>query len=500
MTAVHLPERRPGLGEPERAVRPGPQGGRPTASTGGWFARHPAWPISLLLVGIPLWWALGLTQFMTIPLAVPMLGRMYSWSRTGRKIWAPPGFLLWLAFLAVSLAGFATLGLTAPETIGSPLSSRMLSFIVRMLQYGSLTVMLLYAGNLSENELPRRRLAWLLGLVAIYSAIGGMGGVVAPNFQLTSPLAFVLPQSVANSGLFLSLIHPGLAQASNILGGVAGRPDAPFNYTNTWGSVVVLTVPWLLVGWWWQGTRRQRRVVAATLVILVVPFVYSLDRGAWIGAVFASLYIAARFAARGKLMLLTIIIVTAAVAGVAIAATPLQNIIVGRLHNGKSNDIRASQAAVALKDAEASPLVGYGDSRHMIGAPSSIAIGPTASCHSCGQADVGGNGQLWLLMVCSGFLGAALYLGFFAYGIWRYWRDRTPYGLAGVLVLLLSFIFMFTYDAIGAPLDIIVLSFVLLWRNEAQLRSEVPKQPETSALPPRTAGSTAALAMARKLA
>ena len=97
----------------------------------------------------------------------------------------------------------------------------------------------------------------------------------------------------------------------------------------------------------------------------------------------------------------------------------------------------------------ASPLVGYGDTRHQQGSVQSVTVGRSAKCPTCGNGTIGGNGQLWLLLICNGFLGAALYLSFFAYGVWRYWRDTTPYGLAGVLVLLLMFIFMFSYTATG---------------------------------------------------
>ena len=96
----------------------------------------------------------------------------------------------------------------------------------------------------------------------------------------------------------------------------------------------------------------------------------------------------------------------------------------------------------------ASPVIGYGDTRQERGSPESIAIGPSPKCPICGQLEVGSTGQLWLLLVCSGFVGAAFYLGFFAYGIWRFRHDASPYGLAGVLVLLLSFVYMFTYDAV----------------------------------------------------
>jgi hypothetical protein len=89
---------------------------------------------------------------------------------------------------------------------------------------------------------------------------------------------------------------------------------------------------------------------------------------------------------------------------------------------------------------------------------------------------VGNNGQLWLLFICSGFAGAALYFAFFAYGTWRYWRDTTPEGIAGVLVLLLTFVFMVVYTAVGAPLGITMLAYAVLWRNE-QARREAAGEP-----------------------
>src|SRR5690348_8248875 len=37
-----------------------------------WFAREPAWPLIALLVGWPLWWALGLVSYIFVLLAIPM--------------------------------------------------------------------------------------------------------------------------------------------------------------------------------------------------------------------------------------------------------------------------------------------------------------------------------------------------------------------------------------------------------------------------------------------
>ena len=77
----------------------------------GLLARYPAWPIIALLVGYPLWWALGIADYMFVVLAIPMAMRLYSWRARGRRLLRlPPGFSLWLLFLICMLAGAATLG------------------------------------------------------------------------------------------------------------------------------------------------------------------------------------------------------------------------------------------------------------------------------------------------------------------------------------------------------------------------------------------------------
>jgi hypothetical protein len=365
------------------------------------------------------------------------------------------------------------LTLTAPGTIPSPVTHRVLSYGDRMLTYAGVTVLLLYVGNLTQQELPRRRLAWMLGLIAIFATIGGIAGMVEPHLQLSSPILHLIPQSVRGNSFIQASMHPGLSQVQNVLGTAKGRPKAPFDYTNTWGDALTITVPWLIVGWWATGGRRQRIITAGTILICILPLLYSLNRTSWIGAALSVGYLAVRLAAKGKLAMLGGICAALALVGILVLATPLQGLISGRLANGKSDHLRSNLAGLTLRDAAASPVIGFGDTRQQQGSGSSIAVGPTPDCPKCGQQAVGSTGQLWLLLVCSGYAGAFLYLGFFAYGTWRYRRDDSPYGVAGTLVLLLGFLYMFTYDAVGAPLGFTVLAYAVLWRNDTYRREHL---------------------------
>jgi O-Antigen ligase len=441
----------------------------------GWRRDHPEWPIVALLASYPLWWALGVADYMTVVLAVPMVVRMMAWQRHGsRKIRAPRGFGIWLLFLVCMLAGVVMLGLSAPDTVASSISSRLLSYTLRAANYLAVTVLLLYAANLTESELPRRRLAWLLGLLAIYTVVGGVGGVLMPSFQFTSPFAYVIPRSMQTSAFVFAELHPGLSQVQSLFGSAQPRPKAPFDYTNYWGAALSVLAPWLLVAWWTYGTRRQRLIAAVTLVVAVVPLVYSLDRGAWIGIALSVLYLAVRMAARGKLALLAVLCAGLVLIVVAVMATPLQGLITQRLQGDQGGDRgRTTLSITALEDGLASPVLGYGDTRHQRGTANSIAIGPTAACPTCGYGIIGSNGQLWLLLVSNGIFGAILYLGFFAYGAWRYRRDTSLYGLAGVLVLLLTFVYMVSYDTPAILLAVAMLSYAQLSRNDRMRRGQL---------------------------
>jgi hypothetical protein len=438
------------------------------------FLRGPAWPIAALLALWPLWWLLGLADYLVIFMSVPMVRNMYRWRRTReRRIKAPPGFGIWVMFLLVCLVSVSTVSLMAPDTLGGPASHRVISWALRMGGYVGCTIMLLYAGSLTEEELPRRKLAWLLGLVGIYCVIGGIAGIAEPSLTLTSPLSVLVPASFGQTnGTLIQMMHPGLAQVQGFLGYAEARPKAPFDFTNNWGNALAITMPWLVVAWWNYGTRRTRTALMAVVAVGLVPVLYSLDRGLWVGLGCMLLYFAIRYAARGKLALIGGIVGVLAIAVFVVSFTPAASLFSQRLSHGKSNQGRLSLSVIATKDALASPVLGFGDTRHQIGSGQSIAIGRTANCPKCGNQTIGGNGQLWLLFITTGFLGAFFYVAFFAYSVWRYRRDSTPYGMVGVMILLVSFVFMLVYDADNPTLYFMMLCVAMLWKNDMVMRRE----------------------------
>jgi hypothetical protein len=397
----------------------------------------------------------------------------------GRPVRLPPGFIVWLVFLLVLVVGMAALGADPDGTIGGSAGGRMLGALFRLVQYASLTVLLLYAGNLNDDELPRRRLVRLLGWLFVVTVAGGLLGVFAGRFELTSPVELLLPAHLRQDGFVQSLVHPYAAQIMDLVGEESPRPAAPWGYTNTWGNNFCLLVGWFVAAVWGtaagtgtRGRTRTRLLALACLAASVVPVVYSLNRGLWIGLGIAAAYASLRLALTGRVWAIAALLGVAAVIAAALVVTPLGDVVDKRLDNGKSNGVRMYLTEQAMAGLRESPVIGFGSTRTTLGGRNSIAVGESPDCERCGNFTVGGNGQLWQLLYAHGAAGTLAYLGFFGYGLYRFRRDRTAIGLAGSTAVAGTFAAMFWYNALVTPLAFALLAYALLWRNRMGRPSE----------------------------
>jgi hypothetical protein len=425
-----------------------------------------AWPLTGVLLLYPLWWLLGLGVLIFYAAAVPMAIALIRWRNAGGAVRLPPGFTLWVLFLATVTIGVFSLGANPAGTLEGTAGSRLDSYLFRLGGYLALTVLLLYAGNLTRAELPQRRLVALLAWLFAITVAGGCLGIVLPHFEFTSPVEYLLPGNVRTDAFVQSLVHPSSAQIMNLLGGQTARPGAPWGYTNTWGNNACLLVVWMVV--FGFGTFKRAKLISlATLAIAIVPIVYSLNRGLWIDLGVMALYTAIRLAWRGKFAALAAIGVAGVVLAGAIVATPLGDVVNARLDDGKSNGVRMYITVLALEGATQSPLIGFGSTRNTQGGRHSIAVGASSDCARCGNFTIGGDGQLWQLLFAHGVIGAVTYLGFFVVGLWRFRRDGSPIGLAAGAAIVSTFTAMLWYNSLVTPLAITFLAYAAVWRNTA---------------------------------
>ena len=342
---------------------------------------------------------------------------------------------------------------------------RYLAYLLRFANYLSVTVAMLYIGNLSEEQLPRRRvIGWMVSL-GLATVLLGTLGVLFQDFSFSTPVSYVLPESLVGSRGEVKL-----AQLQPVLGETSPRPSAPFAFTNAWGNNLSLLLVWFVAGWAVLGSWRRRMAAWAVLAVALVPIVYSLNRGMWIGVGIAVVVMAVRLAIRGRTAVLAGLVGVLTVGAAIFALSPLTGIVQARLDAGHSNETRGSLAADAINGASKSPIIGFGSTRQTIGSDASIAIGPSADCPKCGGRDIGSTGQLWLLLIAQGFFGAVLYGGWLLRSLWAYRTDHSILGIAGTIVVLLEIFYSLFYTALTMPLAVTFVSIGLLWRNQ-QLRA-----------------------------
>jgi hypothetical protein len=429
----------------------------------------PAWPLAWLLAAYPLWWLLGLGVLIFPVAAAPMAFLLLRARAGGRRITLPPGFGWWAFFLLAVVVSIGALGADPAGTVPGTAGSRIVAVAYRLAMYLALTVLLVYAGNLRRDELSIGRITRLLAWLFVVTVAGGLLGMVAGRFAITSPVELLLPGGIRSKGFVQSLVHPYAAQIMDVGGGAQPRPAAPWGYTNTWGNNFCLLVGFLVAAVWGRLTRTRTKLLGvAVLAISIAPMIYSLNRGLWIGLALAAAYVAVRYALAGRLWIIGAVTAAALAFGAALMATPLGGIVGDRLENGKSNGVRSFLVERALDGIGESPLIGFGSTRTTVGGRQSITVGESAECERCGNFTVGGNGQFWQVLYAHGLAGTVAYLGFFAYGLWRFRRDRSAVGIAASTAIVTSFSSMFVYNTLVTPLAFMFLAYALLWRNATE--------------------------------
>ena len=420
-------------------------------------------PLVWLLVGYPLWWALGMGQFAYWLFALPMAAELVRRHRS-RGLRVPPGFWSWTLFLLWTVLGLFLVPLETPGTV--PDSGGYGGALLRVVGYLVLTVLLLYVGNLSERELPTRVVVWALAVLCLTTIAGGYLGVLAPRFEFTAPLEYLLPESLASDSYMQALVHPASAQIMEVLGYESARPKAPWEYTNIWGYMLSLLLVWLVVGWIVQGSGRVRWGALTAAALSAVPVVYSLNRALWVGLALSLVYAAVAALRRGRVTLVAAGSVAVLVALLFLVASPLADVVRTRADSPHSDDGRAASNTASVEAAGLSPVMGWGTTRQAQGSSDSIAVGPTAECPGCGRQVIGNAGQLWMTLITSGWVGTAFMVAFFARIAWRYRAASSPVGQGALLTVLLLFWYMFFYVALMSPLAVTMIAVALLWRGE----------------------------------
>src|SRR5258708_38852567 len=82
---------------------------------------------------------------------------------------------------------------------------RYLAWGLRIMDFTAGGVVLLYVGNLTERELPAKRVINMLGTLFVTFTIGGILGMVLANTSVLTPVGRILPHSMLSNGFLKTL-------------------------------------------------------------------------------------------------------------------------------------------------------------------------------------------------------------------------------------------------------------------------------------------------------
>ena len=421
------------------------------------------WPLTIVLLGFPLWWAMGLRTILPMVLTVVMADQLLR----RRKIALPRGFAVWALFLAWMTLGIFVLFADAPDAVPGGNSSRILIFVYRAAWYVTATVILLWVANLRESELPTRWVYQLLGFMFVVTAVGGLVGVLAPTIEFTSAVELFLPRGLRGNGLVQAIVHPAVADIQNVLGRPEARPKAPFAYANSWGSNLLLYMPFFLVAWFRQGPRWQRFVGPVVLAMAAIPVVYSLNRGLWVAMALGALGFLWLQVSKGRVLATVVSAGLLVMIAAIFLLSPLFNIVQERVEHQHSNERRGQLLEQTVSSTlRGSPAVGFGSTRDVQGSFSSIAGASTPDCPKCGVPPLGTQGHLWQVIFSQGFIGLGLFLSFFVMALARCWRCRTTVETLCTFTLAFFLLLLPVYDTLGMPLVVVMIAIGLLAREQ----------------------------------
>lgn len=446
--------------------------GQPAARPRG-PRRLPAhWPLTLTLLGFPLWWALGLHSVLPILITAVMLDQLVR----RRRIALPTGFVAWALLLVWVAMGVFLLWADAPGAVPGGGPTRLLVFLYRASWYAAATVLLLWVANLRERELSSRWVHQLLGYMFVVTTVGGLAGLLWPTFEFRSVLELALPGGLSQNALVQAIVHPGLADIQSVLGRETPRPKAPFAYANSWGSNLALFLPFFVVAWIRNGARWQRTAAPFVLTAALLPTAFSLNRGLWACLVIGVVGLVVLQLRKGRLGPLLAAAAALVCAAVLLAASPLGTLVQERLDNQHSNERRSQLLSQTFwSTVEGSPVFGFGSTRDVQGSFASIAGGSAADCSACGVPPLGTQGHLWMVLFSQGLVGAVMFSAFFAIALWRTWRCRTLNETLCTFVLVFFALQVLIYDTLGMPLFTVMIAIALVAREQWSRPGAIPQ-------------------------
>jgi len=396
--------------------------------------------VRLAILLLPVWWFLGLEQFIWPLLFFPMLVLLlFSRAREGRGILLPAPAKWGLLFLALQLLS----SLFIVER------SWYLVFVRNFaLWLGGVSLFILTVNLFSFGSNDWFRLIRTVSLVTLFSCIASYLSVLKIlDVKFVSPLVKVLPSVVVDSEFAQAILNKSWAalEATNIFGIWFDRPRSFFTYPNPFAGYLVLALP-LLVYYASQQTGRLRRFLWFAFVALAgSTLIVTTSRAGIISCLGSIIFIRQRLKARWR-FLVYVALVCALLIGVGFALeyalTPESLLKWGESFvtaRGQSHLTRMTIYQATFKSWLERPLLGWGTQRT-----------PTVAGLSSNYPPLGSHSTYVAILYRHGLVGFAVFVWMILMVIGRLYRR-------GISRPAQEFIYFARWAIIGNLLHVILL-------------------------------------------
>lgn len=378
--------------------------------------------ICLSLLAVPVWWLLGLEQFIWPFVFFGLLCLLiYSRSMHGCGISFPATARWGLAFLLVQLIS----SIFIVETDWYLVFAR--NFGVWLGGY-SLFVLVINLFPFQSKQFTAL-IATVVVIVSLSCLVGILAilGVWDPHF--VSPLTNVLPAVITDSEFARAILRKSWSslERTNFFGFVFHRPRAFFSYPNPFAGFLVLTLP--LVVYYCSTKRRLpgRRVASRGLCWVLPLFVgatllITTSRAGIFSCILGALVLRQKLPPRPRVVLYTLVFCTLIIGvllllpqlptAIEMSGKGVDLILTAR---GGSHSTRALIYSATLQSWQDRPLFGWGTQRT-----------PTAGGLPKQFAPLGSHSGYLAILYRQGIVGSVIYLALIASVLIRFYRRNLP--------------------------------------------------------------------------
>lgn len=365
---------------------------------------HPITDVCAAIMLLPVWWVLGVEQFIW-PLLFGWTALRLAISRHYRLVLVPP--VRWLlAFIVAQIIS----GLFIVE------SYRLLTFIRNLGSYVAVALAIIVITNANADERQLKRV--INSLLLIMVGVGAISllallGVWQPEFR--SLVGAVMPKSIASTDYGGHIAYRNLGQPSWFAGIIYYRLSGMFLYATMYASALAMVIP---IAYFAHGTAKslvKKFALAVVIVLLLINMLGTTGRVATLSMIAgAGAYVilasrARRIARMGAFMIMTLAVSLMLVSPIELASGGdiVDQVLYAR--GGGSVEHRTAVYQATLSGWLGSPLFGWGTERDVADIPY------PAGSHSFYLG----------VLYKHGLVGFLIFLGMW----WSMWRHTAPIGV-----------------------------------------------------------------------